>query len=135
VAEADFQKRIEQTQIWFAEARQELKNSQEQLSEHWNEHLLKQSDVEKAQEEAAVQAAKDDANLRECRILLDAQEEDLAAREEVLTTKLRGKDEEIEKLVAQRTQELEQRHKDILDTQVLDHAGKLKEAVDAAEAA
>ena len=48
---------------------------------------------------------------------------------------LRGKDEEIEKLIVQRTQELEQKHKDTLDALVLDHAGKLKEAVDAAEAA
>ena len=42
----------------------------------------------------------------ERRILLDAQEEYLAAREEVLATKLCDKDEEIEKLVAQQTQEL-----------------------------
>ena len=55
-------------QIWFAEARQELKTSQEQLSERWNELLLKQSNDEKAQEEAAAQAAKDDAQLRERRI-------------------------------------------------------------------
>lgn len=38
--------------------------------------------------------------MRERRILLDAQEEDLAAREEALAAKLHGKDEEIEKLVA-----------------------------------
>ena len=31
--EADFQERVEQMRIWFAEARQELKTSQEQLSE------------------------------------------------------------------------------------------------------
>ena len=109
-------------QTWFAEARQELKTSQEQLNERWNELLLKQSDVEKAQEEAGAQAAKDDAQLRELRVLLDAQEDDLAAREEALAAKLRGKDEEIEKLVVQRTQELEQKHKDALDALVLDHA-------------
>ena len=53
----------------------------------------------------------------------------------LLAAKLRSKDEEIEKLVTQQTQELEQKHKDALDTLVLDHAGKLKEVVDAAEAA
>nr|XP_040256264.1 plectin-like [Aegilops tauschii subsp. strangulata] len=109
VAEADFQKRIKQMQVWFAEARQELRTSQEQPSHRWDKLLLKQFDVEKAQEEAAAQAAKDDAQLRERRVLLDAQEEDLAAREEALAAKLRSKDEEFEKL--------------------------LKEAVDAAKAA
>ena len=48
-------------------------------------------------------------------------------REEKLATMLRGKDEEVEKLVAQRTQELEQRHKEALDAQALVHAGKVKE--------
>nr|XP_020197718.1 uncharacterized protein LOC109783531 [Aegilops tauschii subsp. strangulata] len=114
-AKANFQKRVEQMQVWFSEARQELKTSQDQLSDRRNELLLKQSNVEKAQEDAAAQAAKDDAQLREHRVLLDAQEEDLAAHEEALDTKLCGKDEEIEKLVMQRTQELEQKHKDTFD--------------------
>jgi hypothetical protein len=52
-------------------------------------------------------AAAEEARLTECRIGLDAHEEDLAAREEALAAKLRRKDEEIKKLVAQRTQELE----------------------------
>ena len=60
--------------------------------------------------------------MRERRISLDAQEEDLAAREDALAAKLRGKDEEIEKLVVQRTQELEQKHKDALDALALDQA-------------
>ena len=66
--------------------------------------------------------------------MLDAHEEDLAARKEALAAKVHGKDEEIKKLVAQRTKELEQEHKKTLDALALDHAGKLKEAVDAAEA-
>nr|XP_020170553.1 uncharacterized protein LOC109756107 [Aegilops tauschii subsp. strangulata] len=134
-AEVDFQKRVEQTQVWFAEAWQELRTGPEQLSQSWDELLLKQSDIEKAQEEAAQQAAAEDARLRERCVGLDAHEEDLAAREEALAAKLRGKDQEIENLVMQRTQELEQEHKKTLEALVLDHTGKLKETINAAEAA
>ena len=58
---------------------------------------------------------------------MNSQEEDLAACEEKLAATLRGKDEEVEKLVVQRTQELEQRHKEALNAQALVHAGKVKE--------
>jgi hypothetical protein len=47
-AEADFQKRVEQTQVWYAEAFQELMTGREQLSQSWSKFLLKQSDAEKA---------------------------------------------------------------------------------------
>jgi DNA repair exonuclease SbcCD ATPase subunit len=73
--------------------------------------------------------------LTQRRVGLDAYAEDLAAREAALAAKLRSKDEELEKLVAQRTQELEQKHKEALEAHITDHASKLKEAVDAAEAA
>ena len=69
------------------------------------------------------------------RILLDAQEEDLVPREAALTAMLCTKDEDVEKFVAQQTQELKQEHKEALDALALDHAGKLKEAIDGAEAA
>ena len=59
--------------------------------------------------------------------VLNSQEENLAARKEKLAATLRGKDEEVEKLVVQRTQELEQRHKEALDAQALVHAGRVKE--------
>lgn len=98
--EADFQKSVEETQVWYAEAFQELTADREQLNQSWSEFLLKQSDAEKAQEEAAQQAAAEEARLTKRRVGLDAYEEDLAAREEALAAKLRGKDEEIEKLVA-----------------------------------
>ena len=52
-----------------------------------------------------------------------------------LAATLRAKDEEIEKLVAQRTQDLMQKHQEALDALFLDHAGKLKEAADRVEAA
>jgi hypothetical protein len=51
--EANFQKRVEETQIWYAEALQELATGREQLSTEWNDLLLAKSDAEKAQEEAA----------------------------------------------------------------------------------
>src|SRR3990170_8181624 len=56
-------------------------------------------------------------------------------REKALAAKLRGKDEEIEKLVTRRTQELEQKHKEALEALTVDHAGKLKETINAATAA
>nr|XP_020195192.1 MAP7 domain-containing protein 1-like [Aegilops tauschii subsp. strangulata] len=96
--EADLEERVAQTQAWFCEAREGLKAAQDELAERKWELILKQAD-----------------------------EEDLAAREEALTTTLRGKDEEVEKLVAQRTQRLEQKHKDALHALALDHAGKVKE--------
>ena len=46
---------------------------------------------------------------------LKTQEEDLAAREEKLAATLRGKDEEVDKLVLKWTQELERRHDEALD--------------------
>ena len=58
---------------------------------------------------------------------LDSHEEDLTVREAKLATALRGKDVELEALVAQRTRELEQRHKEALDAQALAHAGKVRE--------
>ena len=57
---------------------------------------------------------------------MNSQEEDLAAREEALAATLRGKDEEVEKRVAQRTQELEQRHKDALDALARVHAREVE---------
>nr|XP_020158140.1 myosin heavy chain, clone 203-like [Aegilops tauschii subsp. strangulata] len=111
-AEADLEERVAQTQAWFCEAQEGLKAAQDELAERKRELILKQADVEKAQEHQA---------------LLDSQEEDLTAREEALAATLRGKDKEVEKLVAQGTQELEQRHKDTLDALTLDHAGKVKE--------
>nr|XP_020156260.1 uncharacterized protein LOC109741581 [Aegilops tauschii subsp. strangulata] len=108
-AEADLEERVAQTQAWFREAREELKASQDELAERKRELILKQADVEKAQEVAK------------------EQEEDLAIREEALTATLRGKDEEIGQIVVQRTQELEQRQKEELDAQAIVHAGKVKE--------
>nr|XP_020186146.1 coiled-coil domain-containing protein 157-like [Aegilops tauschii subsp. strangulata] len=125
-AEADFEACIAETHIWFGEARDELRAAQGELDERKQELILKQADIEKAQEVAKDQAAKDEAARQQQQALLNSQEEDLVAREQPLAATLCGKDEEIGKIVAQRTQELEQRHKDTLDALSLDHAGKVE---------
>ena len=74
---------------------------------------------------AKAKAAKDESDQTQCRISLDVQEEDLVAREAALAATLRAKDEEIERLIAQQTQDLLQKHQEALDALALDHTGKL----------
>nr|XP_040256440.1 uncharacterized protein LOC109744165 [Aegilops tauschii subsp. strangulata] len=126
-AEADFEESVAQTQVWFGEARDELRAAQGELEEHERKLIRKQADIEKAREVTKDLSAKDEATRQQQKALLDSQEEDLAACEQALAATLRGKDEDIEKIVAQRTQELEQTHKDALNALALDHAGKVKE--------
>ena len=71
---------------------------------------MKLADVVKSQETAKNLVAAAEAARTQREAALNSQEEDLAAREEKLAAMLLGKDEEVEKLVAQRTRELEQRH-------------------------
>ena len=79
------------------------------------ELAMKMADIEKAQEKAANLAAADEAARNQHQAALNSQEEDLTACEAKLAAALRGKDEELEALVAQRTRELERRHKEALD--------------------
>ena len=88
---------------------------------------MKLADVEKAQETAKNLAAAAKAVRTQHEAALHSQEEDLAAREENLAAMLRGKDAEVEKLVLQRTSELEQRHKEALNAQAQVHASKVEE--------
>ena len=60
-AEADLEGRVAETQAWFRGTHQELKDAQDELPERKQELILKQADVEKAQEVAKEQAAKDEA--------------------------------------------------------------------------
>ena len=76
---------------------------------------MKLADIEKAQEMAEGLAAVAEAARTQHQAALNSQEEDLAKRKADLDAKLRAKDKEVEKLAAQRTQELEQRHKETLD--------------------
>ena len=79
------------------------------------ELTLKLADVEKAQETVKNLAAAAEAARTQHEAALNSQEEDLAAREGKLAATLRGKDEEVGKLVLEWTSELEQRHKEALD--------------------
>ena len=116
-AEADLQKRVAETQDWFCEAHKELKAAQGELAKRDVELTMKLTDVEKAQETARNLAAAAKAARTQHEAALNSQEEDLAAREEKLSAMLRGKDAEVEKLVLQRTSELEQRHEEALNAQ------------------
>ena len=51
-AEADLEERIAQTHAWFCESQEELKVVQGELAKRKRELILKQADIEKAQEEA-----------------------------------------------------------------------------------
>ena len=125
--EADLKAQVAETQTWFRQACEELKVAQGELAKRDVELTMKRADIEKAQETAENLAAAPEATRAQHQAALNSQDEDLAARQEKLATTLRGKDEEVEKLVVQRTQELEQRHREALDAQALVHAGKVKE--------
>ena len=68
---------------------------------------MKLADIKKAQETAEGLAAAAEAARTQHQAALNSEEEDLAKHEADLDAKLRAKDKEVEKLVAQRTQELE----------------------------
>ena len=97
--EADLAERVAEAQAWFRQACEELKTAQDLLAERKLELVMKQADIEKAQEAAKEQAAKDEAARHQHQAELNSQEEDLAAREENLTATLHDKDEEVQELV------------------------------------
>ena len=106
-AEVDLQKRVAETLDRFRKAHKELKAALSELAKRDVELTMKLADVEKAQETARNLAAAAEAARTQHEAALNSQEEDLAAREEKLAAMLRGKDAEVEKLVLQRTSELE----------------------------
>ena len=108
-AEVDFKARVAETQTWFHQTREEQRALQEELAKRNVELTMKMADIEKAQEKAANLAAMAEAVWNQHQATLDSQEEDLTVREAKLAAALRGKDEELEALVARRTRELEQR--------------------------
>nr|XP_020159960.1 uncharacterized protein LOC109745233 [Aegilops tauschii subsp. strangulata] len=97
-AGADLEERVAETQAWFREAHEELRVAQGLLAERKQELILKQADVENAQEAAKEHVAKDEAARQQHQALMNSQEEDLAAHEEALATTLHGKDEEVKEL-------------------------------------
>ena len=60
-AEADLEGRVTETQAWFRLAFEELKTAQDLLAGGKLELVMKQADIEKAQETASRQAAKEKA--------------------------------------------------------------------------
>ena len=88
---------------------------------------MKLANIEKAQETAKNLAAEAEAAQTQHEAALKTQEEDLATREEKLATMLRGKDEEVGRLVVQQTQELVQRHQEALNAQAQVYADRVKE--------
>ena len=64
--------RVAETQAWFRQACEELKITQDLLAERKQELILKQADVEKAQEAAKVQATKDEAARHQHQAMLNS---------------------------------------------------------------
>ena len=114
-AEADLEGRVAEAQAWFRQAHKDLKAAQDELARREVELTIKRADIEKAQETAGNLVAAAEAARTQNQAALNSQEEDHAAREEKLAAMLRGKDAEVEKLVLQRTSELEQRHEEALN--------------------
>ena len=88
---------------------------------------MKLADVEKAQETAKRLADEVEAARTQHEAALKTQEEDLAEHEEKLAAMLHDKDKEVDKLVLQRTQELEWRHQEALNAQAQAYAGRVEE--------
>lgn len=78
--------------------------------------MLEKLYAEKSHDEAKHMVAIEDAALIRRKVDLDAHEEDLAGCEATLTANLHNKDEELESLVAWKTKELDQKHKEELAT-------------------
>ena len=97
--EADLKARVAETRDWFRQAHEELRTAQGELAKHDVELTMKLANIEKAQETAKNLAAAAEATRTQHQATLNSQEENLAAREEKLAATLRGKDEEVEKLV------------------------------------
>ncbi|KAE8795788.1 hypothetical protein D1007_29394 [Hordeum vulgare] len=91
--------------------------------------LLKYYDIQKEEEEAKTFHAAEEVHVNSLRISLDAAEEDIAGCKKALNARLHAKDEEVERLVVQRTQELVEQHKNALATQVSDFTVELKKMV------
>ena len=96
---------------------------------------MEKAEADKAHEEAAQKVAAMEVGLNERKVGLDAYEEELAARGAELAATLRGKDDEIQALVSQQTQELERKHNEAIEAQAIEHAKRIKEPIDAAEVA
>lgn len=133
-AEGEFMPKVNEAKLWHAEKFEDIRSHEAQLAASKEAFVLEQAAAEMAQAEAAKKAEETNGELVQHKIHLDAHEEELAAREEKLAATLRAKDEEIQALLAKHTEELERKQGEALQAQALEHAEKLKEATDAADA-
>jgi chromosome segregation ATPase len=103
-AEADMQRRAEILTDIRARSLNALEVKQAQLAEERQALLLMKRDIEQQQEETANKLSAQAGDLNQRKVDLDAHEEELAEREKKLAETLQQKDEEVAKLVAERTQ-------------------------------
>ena len=121
--------------VVFNLAHQQSPHRRRKLAAAKEEFILEKAAAEMKQKEAAKANADFNSQLVQRKVELDSREDDLADREQKLADKLQAKDVEIQALIAKRTQELEDIHQEAIQAQAMEHAGKLKETVEAAEAA
>jgi DNA repair exonuclease SbcCD ATPase subunit len=134
-AEADIQKHVEELQGFHRQALHSLATERAQLAEERKAFLLMKAEIEEQQQEVAQKLSAQEGQLAQRKVDLDGHEEDLTGREAALAETLRQKDEEVSRLVAERTQGQEQKHKEEVEALGRDYVGKLKQATDAAAAA
>ena len=108
MAEQELLQRVDEAQVWHAEKLADLKSREAVLAAAKEAFILEKAAADMAQVEAAKKAEQIDGELVQRKIQLDSHEEDLAARETALADTLRAKDEEIQSLLAKRTEELKQ---------------------------
>lgn len=116
-------------------ARDQLGEKAEELRTWYNQQSAALRQESKKLAVAAERAKAHDDRLAERETQLNAREESLAGRETALAATLQDKDEKISKLVVARTQDLEKKHRVLIETQARDYAAQLKEATDKATAA
>lgn len=134
-AGTDIEKHAEELQGFHQEALQSLAKERAQLVEERKAFLLTKAEIEEQQRAVAEKLSAQEGRLTQRKVDLDSHEEDLAAREAALAEMLRRKDEEVSKLVTERTQEQEQKRKEEAEALVKDFSDNLKQATDAAAAA
>ena len=134
-AGTNIEKRAEELQSFHQEALQSLAKERAHLVEEQKAFLLTKAEIEEQQRVVTEKLSAQEGQLTQRKVDLDSHEEDLAAREAALVATLHRKDEEVSKLVAERTQEQEQKHKEEAEALVKNFSDNLKQATDAAAAA
>ena len=135
MAEQEFLQRADEAQAWYADKVLDIRSREAELAAAREAFILERAAAEMKQEAAAKENADFNGKLIQRKVELDSREDDLVDREQKLADKLKAKDDEIQELITKQAQELEGIHRETIQALVVEHAGKLKEAVEAAEAA